>query len=295
MMIGPKMKARRKTLGLNQRELAEGICAQALISKIERESSSPSSKILQKLSDRLGVPVTYFLSDSDDGDIEAAKNKENYKRLETLLRAELMKGEYQTISMMMAINADLIAACRDDYFINLFKWLQGVLYYRIDRNPDKVLGLLKEIESQVADEYIELHIDILMSIGMIYDELSDDERASDAYQEATFLLNQSISFKKRVHVLRNHALSLKNMDEMKEALKYVLRAIEVLIKHKSLHMMGDLYLLKGNLFERLGDTEEATQAYEDAIWVFKTLNIKESLTVATVALHNILPNNKLNN
>lgn len=85
ILIGQKIKDRREYLNLSQRELAEGLCTQALISKIEQGKIKPSSKIIQQLSNRLQVPTSYFFREnsnhksSDIQTFEENQNLLNYK------------------------------------------------------------------------------------------------------------------------------------------------------------------------------------------------------------------------
>ncbi|MBV6684081.1 helix-turn-helix domain-containing protein [Bacillus sp. JRC01] len=59
-VIGKKIKELRKAIGITQGELAEGICTQALISRIEKGDIYPSATVLYRISQRLGVDVNYF-------------------------------------------------------------------------------------------------------------------------------------------------------------------------------------------------------------------------------------------
>ena len=61
-ILGEKFKLQRKKLGLSQKSLAEGICEQSQISKIERGHFIPSADLLFKLSQRLEVPLDYFFT-----------------------------------------------------------------------------------------------------------------------------------------------------------------------------------------------------------------------------------------
>jgi len=60
-MLGTRLKQAREAAGLNQRELAAacGVSAMA-ISKYERDLSLPSSRVLMRLAEALGVRVEYF-------------------------------------------------------------------------------------------------------------------------------------------------------------------------------------------------------------------------------------------
>lgn len=64
--IGPKIKQRRKELGLSLRDLAERVDLTAsFLSQIERDMASPSIDSLRKISQALDVPVFFFLLDQD--------------------------------------------------------------------------------------------------------------------------------------------------------------------------------------------------------------------------------------
>ncbi len=61
MILSKRFKNRRKELGFTQKELAEGICEQSLISRVEKLGVAPTSDILFALSQRLQVSMDYFL------------------------------------------------------------------------------------------------------------------------------------------------------------------------------------------------------------------------------------------
>ncbi len=67
MLLGERIKARRKELNLNLRELADVVgLTSSFLSLIERDQSSPSIESLRKISEALEVPVFYFLLEPYD-------------------------------------------------------------------------------------------------------------------------------------------------------------------------------------------------------------------------------------
>ena len=72
-----KFKLQRKELGLSQKVLAEGICEQSQISKIEKGNYMPAADLLFKLAKRLQVSVDYFF----DEDYKMISNLVNFKNL----------------------------------------------------------------------------------------------------------------------------------------------------------------------------------------------------------------------
>ena len=63
--IGLALRRLRKKHNLTQKDLANGICSQAEISKIESGTHSPTVDLLFALSRRLQVPITVFLDHTE--------------------------------------------------------------------------------------------------------------------------------------------------------------------------------------------------------------------------------------
>lgn len=64
-LLGRRLNKRRTELGLSLRDLADKTSLTAsFLSQLERGVTNPSLKSLQKISDALGVPLLYFLSES---------------------------------------------------------------------------------------------------------------------------------------------------------------------------------------------------------------------------------------
>ena len=60
-LLATRLKNRRKELKMSQRELAEGICKQGQISRLENGEFTPGADFLYALSKKLKVSMDYFL------------------------------------------------------------------------------------------------------------------------------------------------------------------------------------------------------------------------------------------
>ena len=67
-MIGEKIKELRKERHMTQAELAGDAITRNMLSQIENGLAAPSLSTLSHVSQKLGVPVEYFVSESDDLD-----------------------------------------------------------------------------------------------------------------------------------------------------------------------------------------------------------------------------------
>ncbi|MCM3179166.1 helix-turn-helix domain-containing protein [Cytobacillus horneckiae] len=96
--IGKKVKELRKSLGLSQAELAEGICTQAQISNIENGDVIPLASTLYLLAQRLGLSVDYFFDISlsprldyvheVSEQLKLARKRVNYALIKEIVKAE---------------------------------------------------------------------------------------------------------------------------------------------------------------------------------------------------------------
>ena len=62
-MIGNEIKRIRKEKKMTQKELCDGICSQAEISKIENGRNSPTIDLLQQIAKRLRIPMSILFRD----------------------------------------------------------------------------------------------------------------------------------------------------------------------------------------------------------------------------------------
>ncbi|WP_163854920.1 helix-turn-helix domain-containing protein [Paenibacillus elgii] len=59
--FGQLVRSRREAVPMLQKELSEGICTRSMISRIENEDYFPHITIVEKLLDRLGMPIIDWL------------------------------------------------------------------------------------------------------------------------------------------------------------------------------------------------------------------------------------------
>ena len=131
--------ATRKKKGFSQKELAEGICTQATLSRLENNGQIPTLKILIQLCNRLELPL---------GDLFPKVGAQN-----TRLREELNQGEFYLITSEYEDLADLLAkidvAELDGSLLLQYHYLQG--FVMIFRNA-KVTDILFTFDQLLAEE-----------------------------------------------------------------------------------------------------------------------------------------------
>ncbi|MBZ4263190.1 helix-turn-helix transcriptional regulator, partial [Streptococcus pneumoniae] len=77
-LLATRLKNRRKELKMSQRELAEGICKQGQISRLESGEFTPGADFLNALAKKLKVSMDYFF---DEQVVEKVEELSEFKKL----------------------------------------------------------------------------------------------------------------------------------------------------------------------------------------------------------------------
>lgn len=247
---------------MTQKELADGLCTQPMISKIEGNELNPSIGLIYKLAERLQVPFSYF--DKEESDIHA--HYPDTEELITLLRKKLEQREYGVVAFLLEKNQERFLTSTSSDELLFFEWIQGLLSYYLDQDSEKAIEQLTEIP--VSLPHRSMVVEVLISIGVLYYE----ERAySDAcvfFQKAQTWLPQDVSYRLKVKLYFNYSLCLKQMEETDKALFLLMNAIESLVQENSMYLLGDCMYQKALCLYELGVFEETKKELEMAQMIF---------------------------
>jgi transcriptional regulator with XRE-family HTH domain len=138
MEIGKRIKAKRKEANLSLQELAEQVGLTAsFLSKVEREESSPSIESLRKIGRALGVPIFYFLTESNEKSPVVLRNQRlALKRPNSHLIFELLtpdlNRQMEAVMFEQEPGGGNYAQLPDQYTEEFIYVLQGQLEVKLD-------------------------------------------------------------------------------------------------------------------------------------------------------------------
>ncbi|HEM5039952.1 TPA: helix-turn-helix transcriptional regulator, partial [Streptococcus suis] len=141
-IVAERFRTRRKELGLSQQALANGICKQSQISKIERGSFIPSADLLFKLSQRLDVSLDYFFNEK----LEVESNLSKFIDISTRL---LYDRNYDDLEYIYKIEVEKksFISLDDKYYL---EWIKAIIeFYKYD-NKDRAISSLETLLSKVS-------------------------------------------------------------------------------------------------------------------------------------------------
>lgn len=280
MELGDLIKSRRLELGMTQKELAQGICTQALISRIENNDTIPKKDILDQFEERLELKhneLNIFYS--------LKSNQHKIDELIKEIRDAVNRRDYRSIELLFNYNKEIIASSKDINDISFFKWMNASICHQIYDESDKALDILNDIP--LDNLYNELSIEIVNATGLIYYQQKNFKKALSSFYCGMQKITEDVDFKIQAKLLFNYTLTLEESDRNKEALDTLLSGIELLLENDSLFLLGDYYYTKGFIYDKLNNYEEAISNLKLAQMIFKLQNNSRLYDLTTFAISEI--------
>ena len=267
-MLAEKFRTKRKELGLSQKTLAEGICEQSQISKIERGYFMPSADLLFKLSRRLEVPLDYFFNEQ----VEVKSNLSNFKQLSTRL---LEDRNYEDLEYLYKIEIDRrqFLSLEDRMYL---EWIKAIIeFYQYDIQ-DEAISRLENILLKTPSNSL-IYLNAMNTLSKFYSLVG---REKD-YEANYYLLMELYQIKNLdyqeflfgyIRVRYNYAHYLVSKERYTEAIQEALETIEVCKTKQTSYQLAPLLILVGNSGEQFLDREQVKSYYIEARNICKIYN-----------------------
>jgi len=276
---GTLIKERREQLGISQGQLAQGICHQSLISRLEKESHITSMTILQNLCARLQINVTSLVTIADQEHMPLNVIRElveahQYARAKVYLQAKRLKKSLP------------------DFALPEFHLLRGRVFLGLGQIPQAMQSLHLAM-GEVGRHQSQLMVEIFTEMGGTWLAQNEIGNATECLDRAcsiirslsdvhTTSLNMVI-----VYTYRRQAELYIKIGDAKKALARVKAAMGILPSENVYHEMVTLQELRiqcadvlqlsddkkdammlayaAAKFSRDSRLEEAVKSYQDLI------------------------------
>ncbi|MFI8688016.1 helix-turn-helix domain-containing protein [Rossellomorea sp. NPDC077527] len=268
-VIGKKIKELRKGVRLTQGELAEGICTQALISRMEKGDIYPSATALYQISKKLGVDVNYFF------EIGTTPRLDYVQEVERQLRKLRVKHHYEEMIDIVKVEEKNPLFTQTDTNVQLLLWHRAIYTQEVLKDRKSALSLLHEALELTYNNkkaLSEREMEILLSLGVIYFSEEKYEEALDYYKQVKNGLNAS----KQLHdkaiktrLLYNIARLYTRLGRYKESNENCKEAIRWSINEENMYALGHLHYHVGYNYELLEQNDKALPYFEKAILIFE--------------------------
>lgn len=265
ILLASRLKERRKALKMSQKELAEGICKQGQISRIENGEYTPGSELLYALSRKLRVSMDYFF----DEQVQDEKNElENFR-----LVAENFISQRDYPSLKYLYNLESKSSSHLSLSDKMYlEWIQTLVLFYCDNNKLEAVSKLEKLikEKNISEiNYLRFSntlfnfyydIDDLNQFNEIRDNL--EKRVNNLIIHTIEELELSIKFNYNI----SRYLWLQN--NVEDAINKISETIRICKRYRSNYLLADLYLLLGNASASFGNIDEVRDYYTKAKFLY---------------------------
>ncbi|HHV8298826.1 TPA: helix-turn-helix domain-containing protein [Streptococcus pneumoniae] len=273
--LAEKFRLKRKELRLSQQTLAEGICEQSQISKIERGHFIPSADLLFKLSQRLEVPLDYFFNEQ----IEIKSNLSNFKQLSARL---LDDRNYDNLEYIYRIEIErsTFLTLEDRTYL---EWIKAIIDFCQYDSKCEAISHLENILSKVASTTL-IYLKVLNTLSNFYSLVGREEDYEANYSHLIELYqtknldHQEVLFGyirvryNYVHYLVSYVHYLVSKEKYNEAMQEALETIELCKERQTSYQLAPLLVLVGNCGTQFLGKEQVKNYYIEARELCKIYN-----------------------
>jgi transcriptional regulator with XRE-family HTH domain len=286
--LGSKIKRIRKQNNLTQRQLADGICTQALISMFESDETIPSSLVLYKISQKLNVTLNYFFEDPKPSEKVTTQENESF----AIIRKMFASNDFKMA--VNIVNEELKKGYTGNSYSFLL-WHKGVCIAELDKDIESALNYLEQAIDNVETED-ELIVSILNSKANIYYDHLTIHEATAIYEQALSIIetNDKINSLLTKKVLFGISRAYLKMELIEQALIACNRAIHLSLKEESLALLGSILFQQGRIYYHVGDYEQAAHSFTRAKVIFELEEKEEYLSICVINLNATLDKLKEN-
>lgn len=267
-LIGKKVKELRMSAGYSQKELAEGICTQAQISKIEKGTVFPMANTLFLISKKVGVDPNYFFDigtttkldeiQKVKQDISFLKRNLRYKEIDKILQKELRNPLFRENSVNY------------QYLL----WHVGVVQCEVLKDP---VGAKRTMEkafklTPVDKIWSEQQIEIALSIGSVNSTMGEYEKALDLYtltkeeiDKKALITNSLIHSRYCYSIARIYT----RLRDYKRSIRHCEEGIEYCIQQQSQAFFGEFHYQIGYNYELMEMWAQSDKFYREAVSIFR--------------------------
>ncbi|MDX8343166.1 helix-turn-helix domain-containing protein [Rossellomorea sp. YZS02] len=268
-IVGNKIKELRKAIGLTQGELADGVCTQALISRIEKGDVYPSATSLYQISKKLGVDINFFFEIATIPRLDYVKEVE--RQLWKLRRAR----QFEEMIEIVKVEERNQVFISHPYNFQLLLWHKGIYQFEVENDSITSLETLQSaftLTRNLKKALSEREMEIQLTIGAIQFKENNLAEALECYHK----VENSLRLEGEVHnksiktrLLYNMARVFSRQSRFEESIECCQEGIRWCIDTENLHLLAELHYHIGYNYELQNNFVMALSHIEKALLIFE--------------------------
>lgn len=285
--FGKILRSTRVFKGLNETQLAEGICTEEDIIQFEKEEKYPTIDQLSKMASKLDVELNHFF------DI-ASTDTYNYAiGVTELIKKYKRERDYAAINEIIQNEQDN-PLFKHTSFNQFLIWHQGICSYYLEDDRQKSIELLDQaldLTHQGEAAMTEREIEILTSMAIIEKDSGNLDKAVELFQKALNQLTELPQVQDSriwLRILYGLAQALSKLERYEESLIYSSKGIDNCIYEENMYLFGELCYQTGMNFIKLGKENKGKEYLEKAVTIFKLQKNEKFASLVTDEMQKLL-------
>ena len=265
-LLATRLKNRRKELKMSQRELAEGICKQGQISRLENGEFTPGADFLYALSKKLKVSIDYFFNEQI---VEEIDELSEFKKL---AQTFITNRNYESLKYIYELESVKVHRLS---LVNKFymEWIKSLIDFYFYGQKEEAVARLEKVLSQLSVTDL-TYLQVANTLFNFYYDIEDLESFNDIREKLEYQVNQlklntieelNLSIKFNYNVCRY--LWLQNNTE--EAITKITDTIRQCKMYRTTYLLADLYVLMGNVSKNFSSKVAVKDYFETAYFLYK--------------------------
>lgn len=265
-LLATRLKNRRKELKMSQRELAEGICKQGQISRLENGEFTPGADFLYALSKKLKVSIDYFFNEQI---VEEIDELSEFKKL---AQTFITNRNYESLKYIYELESVKVhrLSLVDKFYM---EWIKSLIDFYFYGQKEEAVARLEKVLSQLSVTDL-TYLQVANTLFNFYYDIEDLESFNEIREKLEYQVNQlklntieelNLSIKFNYNVCRY--LWLQNNTE--ETITKITDTIKQCKTYRTTYLLADLYVLMGNVSKNFSSKVAVKEYFETAYFLYK--------------------------
>jgi HTH-type transcriptional regulator, quorum sensing regulator NprR len=268
--IGQKIRELRVKRGLTQIELANGIVTPSMISLIETDKANPSPKLLQRIAEKLGVAMDYFLD-------EGASPWETLSAY-TLAKAMLLAGKYEeAYDLLQQLTGSTTSLSLSD-----IQLLLGECLFHMERYDEAIKVFEQILDGQTSPYERVVQFQCFYRIGQSYIKQQNYTLAQHYWSKAFEWASRSENIDPSAirTLLLDYARLCLLTEQREEAARLLKEANHIQNDGTTIQEIALSYVRKAKEEQKMENFKIATDYSHRAVGLFETIQLlKQSIDI----------------
>lgn len=266
MNYAETIKQLRIKKNMTQKDLAQGICSQGLISKIEKQEINSDIIILSKIAEKLDVSVGYLIGETNqNGEDWALTIEKNIKNIEELIN----QHKFLELETFFTRISATIPFFKNNVAFKL--WIESIIEAQNRNQLEKAIekcqqGLQSLDDAQnLENHYFDLEFHLNNAIGNYYALIENHSQAIEYYLKALRLVELNADkYSNQIKSLYGLSRSYSAQNNVIESNFYAERAIQISTQNNTLDHTDSLYLLLARNYISSNEFDKAEKCLKKA-------------------------------